>query len=74
MNYQNPRKTLYDNYGVDNPIKSDIIKEKIKQTLINKYGVEYIGASKEIRNKIFNTLIKKYNVINHFRLKVLKIK
>lgn len=68
------KKTLYDNYGVDNPIKSDIIKEKIKQTLINKYGVEYIGASKEIRNKIFNTLIKKYNVINPFQIESTKNK
>jgi len=35
------KQTMIERYGVDNPQKSDIFKEKSKQTCLKKYGVEY---------------------------------
>jgi hypothetical protein len=48
-----------DNFGVENPFQSDIVKQKIKQTNLEKYGVENPSQSNEINeNKINNCLIK----------------
>ena len=45
------KNTMLNNYGVDNPRKSDGIYEKIKNTNIIKYGVEYPAQNKEIFDK-----------------------
>lgn len=47
-------------YGVDNPLKSEVIRDKIKQTNIEKYGAENIFQSNIIKDKIKNTNIEKY--------------
>jgi len=44
-------------YGVDNPIKSNILKKKVRQTTLQKYGVENVSQSEFIKDKI--KLIKK---------------
>jgi hypothetical protein len=49
------KETFLKNYGTTSPMKSDIIKEKIKSIFLDKYL-----KSKEIRKKITTTNMKKY--------------
>lgn len=46
------KATNIERYGVDNPIKSELVKEKIRDTFLRKYGVENALAAKEIQEKI----------------------
>lgn len=43
------KKTLNINHGVDYPIQSKYIKEKISKSMINKFGVDNPSKSKEIQ-------------------------
>ena len=74
--YNNPeamRSTFIERYGVDNPLKSDVVKEKVNKTNMEKYGAaRRITSSdylKQKRDNIDNQLIKKYpevmQVIDH---------
>ena len=38
LNQQHLKETILLKYGVDNPAKSDIVKDKIKNTCLEKYG------------------------------------
>lgn len=49
-------------YGVNNPFKSEIIKNKIKKTNNIKYGVEYSSQNEEIKEKVKKTNNIKYGV------------
>ena len=44
-------KTNLEKYGVDDPAKSEEIKDKSKKTLNEKYGVDYARQIKEAREK-----------------------
>ena len=55
-------KTNLEKYGVDNPAKSEEIKDKSKKTLNEKYGVDYARQIKEAREKAKQTCLKKYGV------------
>lgn len=48
------KKTCLEKYGVENPMNSDIIKERIKL----KYGEEYVSQSDEVFNKIISKRYK----------------
>lgn len=64
-NYRNPEKyvkTNLEKFGVEYPIQSDIICDKIKKTNLDKYGVENVFSSPTIINKIKETTLKKYGV------------
>lgn len=61
-NLQKRKETCLQKYGVDNPFKSEDIKQKIKQTSIQKYGVENAHQSKLIIDKQKKTLLTKYGV------------
>lgn len=56
--------TSLKNWGVTNPMRSNIIKQRVKDTCVKIYGSENIFAVKEIQDKIQETLIKKYGVKN----------
>jgi len=47
-------------YGVINPSKSAIIKEKMKKTNIEKYGVDNASKNETVKEKIKETNVKKY--------------
>lgn len=68
------RKSNMEKYGVDNPSKSDIIKDKVKKTNLNKFGVEYPLQSIDIRNKVKEINMEKYGVDNPSKLKVTRDK
>jgi len=49
-------------YGVDNPLKNENIRNKMKNTMIEKYGVEHPMLSNDIKEKFKTTMIEKYGV------------
>jgi hypothetical protein len=56
------KNTFLKKYGVENPFKSDIIKEKIRKTFIKKYGFDNPQKNKKIREKVKKTCLLKYGV------------
>ena len=56
------KETNLKKYGVDNPMKSDIIKNKSKETNLKKYGAACVFQSDIIKNKSKETNLKKYGV------------
>lgn len=60
VNTKHYKETNIKKYGVDNPAKSEIIKEKTKITNIERYGCKCTLQNKEIKKKIKQTNIKKY--------------
>ena len=56
------KKTFMDNFGVENPFQSDIVKQKIKETNLKKYGTEYQFNSENFKEKSNNTCLNKYGV------------
>lgn len=59
---QKYRNTCLLKYGVNNPSKSEEIKDKIKKTNLKKYGTEYTFQSNKIKDKIKKTNLKRYKV------------
>lgn len=55
-------------YGVDNPSKSDRVKEKIVETMVSRHGVQYAQQKPEIREKTDQTCMKKYGALRAFML------
>ena len=49
-------------YGVDNPMKSDIIKEKMSNTSIERYVVKWHISSDIVRYKSIETMLDRYGV------------
>ena len=57
---------MLQKYGVDNPMKSETFKNKVRETNLEKYGYEYGLQSEEVKNKGRNTVLRKYGV-NHIQ-------
>lgn len=57
-----------DKYGVDNPSKSEEIKQKIVATMVELYGVEYAMQSKELAKKSVETNMKNHGGIHNLNL------
>lgn len=65
--YRNDEKlknTCLENLGVDNPLKSEEVKEKIRKTNLKNLGVEYVTQNEDIKQKI--------KEINNKKLKLAK--
>lgn len=56
--------TCLDKYGVTNPSKSDLIKNKVRETNMGKFGVEYPLQSEDIRNQYKQKFINNWGVDN----------
>jgi hypothetical protein len=54
--------SLKKNYGVANPMYSDIVKEKLAKTNIQRYGVKNVFANEDIKTKIRDSNKRKYGV------------
>ena len=59
--YENGNVLEITKYGVTHPMKSDVIKNKLKATFIEKYGC-WVSSSKEVIEKIKATNLEKYGV------------
>jgi len=70
------KKTCLEKYGVDNPFKSEKIKEKIKVINFKKYGVEHFFQSEICKELLDNYLKEKggEKIINAFQLEEIKEK
>ena len=51
---------MLQKYGVENPMQSDLIKNKAKITNLKKYGVENPMQSDSVKDKVKATNIKRY--------------
>lgn len=49
--------TSLENWGVDNPSKSDIIKYKTKNSNLNKYGVEFPSMLDDVKSKFKKSIL-----------------
>lgn len=56
------RKTLFKKWGVKHPMKSVVIKNRIKTTNMGRYGVEYISQVSTFKEKAKETCLLKYGV------------
>ena len=45
------KKTCIEKYGVNNPFKSDVVRNKTKQFYLRNYGVEFNSQVPEIVEK-----------------------
>lgn len=59
---QQRKQTCIEKYGVDNPAKSEEIKQKSIQTNLEKYGVDNASKSPEIIERIRQGNLQKYGV------------
>ena len=67
------KKIFMDHYGTDNPAKSEIIKEKIKNTNLKNCGYTCNFSSPENRIKQKNTCLKKYGDENYHNIEKAKL-
>lgn len=56
------RRTSLLRYGTENPMQSQVIKDKTKQTCLDRYGVEYVLQKGAKRDEINAAMRKKFNV------------
>jgi hypothetical protein len=56
------KETCIERYGIDNPLKSQEVRNKSKQTCIERYGVEHPSQSQEVKDKSKQTSIERYGV------------
>lgn len=61
-------------YGVDNPMKSDMIKEKMQNRIMKKYGVDHYSKTSEYREKFIKTSKERYGHENPSQSKEIKNK
>ena len=61
------KETNLKNFGVDNPMKNEEIKDKQKQTMIEKYGVEHNSQCEEIKIKKQNTFMISCGFTNNLK-------
>lgn len=59
-NREKARQTFLEKYGVDNPFKSEEVKEQIKKTNLEKYGTEFSFQSDFVKEKIRKTNLDRY--------------
>lgn len=58
----NKKKNTYiENYGVDSPLKCDMIKDKMKITCINKYGVDNPMKNDDVKKRSRETCLDRYD-------------
>lgn len=60
--FNRAKKTWLDNYGVDNPSKSEEIKQKKKDTCLENWGYENASQSPEIKEQKRKTFLERYGV------------
>jgi hypothetical protein len=58
------RKKSILNYGTNNPMQNDEVKEAFKNSILEKYGVENVMHLETTKNKLVETCIKRYGVTN----------
>ena len=73
-NKQKLKETCLQKYGVDNPMKSDIVQKSLKKSLLDKYGVDHYSKTDDYKTKYKKTCMEKYGVDNVFQVDEFKEK
>ena len=60
----NIKKAFLQKYGVEHPMKTESVKNKMKTTNLERYGVECTLKSNSVRDKIKTTNLEKYGYEN----------
>lgn len=68
------KQTNLEKYGVETPLQSPEIREKMKQTCLERCGVDNPRKSSDIIKKIRNTNLEKYGVEHPAQSEVIKSK
>ena len=74
LNIKKRKETSLKKYGVDNPAKSDIVKERNKKKNLERYGTEYFFQSDEFKRKAKNTWMTNLGADNPFKSKLVQEK
>jgi hypothetical protein len=59
------KETSLKQWGVDNPMKSSKVKEKLENSILEKWGVNHYSKTDEFKDKIKQTTLDKWGV-NHY--------
>lgn len=68
------KQTCVEKWGVENPMQSKEVKEKLKNTLLENYGVDHYSKTEEYKEKYKKTCLEKWQVENVFQSEKLKEK
>lgn len=72
--FKKAKETWKEKYGVDNPSKSEEIKEKKIQTTLNNWGVNNPIKSEEIKTKIKETCLENWGYTNSLQSPIIREK
>ena len=56
------KETNLEKWGVDNPMKSKMVKERLENKILEKWGVEHYSKTDEFKEKIKETNLAKWGV------------
>ena len=56
------KETSLKKWGVDNPMKSKKVKEKLEKSILEKWGVDHYSKTDEFKEKIKETTLDKWGV------------
>lgn len=73
-NTKEMQKIYFNKFGVTNPNKTEIVREKIRQTCIERYGVDSYTKTSEFKQKSMDTLMKHYGVTTPMKSNRIKAK
>jgi len=68
------KETSISNYGVNNPMLSSEVKDKLKCSVKEKFGVENVSQSEEIKKKKEETCLSHFGVEHSFQSEEIKKK
>jgi len=68
------KNTNLEKWGVDNPSKSEVIRNKVIETNKSKFGKEWATQSDSIKDKMKETFIKNFGVDNPSKIKEIREK
>lgn len=58
--YEKSKQTFIEKYGVDNPAKSEDVKNKIKNTNVERYGFSVAAKNENVKDKQRKTIKERY--------------
>lgn len=68
------KETCLEKWGVENPMQSEEIKDKLKNSLLEAYGVDHYSKTEEFKQKYKDTCLLKWGVDNTFKSEKVKEK
>ncbi len=61
-NREKAKNTWLEIYGVDNPLKSELVQQKKDQTMLERYGVLHYTSHVDFKGKFEKHMLKKFGV------------